>query len=386
MARLLDKVLVCLYVALAAVPLVGMQLRIGHKSADGVVATRARPTPSAASFVSEQFQKDFTAWFETRLGFKNYAVFADNSLLYHLFGETKHGARVVIGHDGVLYEMDDLWYYSRPASALPAPGTIDAYAAKLARLQAALAARGKAFVPVIIPSKTSVYRNEVPPGWVLPLGQPRPTDDHVYGALVRALSAHGVRHVDAREMITTTLEPRALMWGPEARHWSEYAACLVMRDVFAHRAALLSMPPIDYPCPVTMTRTGPEHVDLDLWRLLNVWGVSRAAQVPSVASPSQLRGHRPGILLVGSSFCWTLLREAERSGLFGELEMNYYNKTFIAWPADVRVPAEPHTPAWREATFEKDVIVLDLFETYLFVPDGYSMQFVDQVGAALAGK
>ena len=383
MPRLLDKILVCVYVALAVLPLVGMQLGIFHKSVDGAVAAQKRPALRAKAFLSERFQKGFTAWFEARLGFKGYAVHADNSLLYHVFDETKQGARLVVGSDRVLYELDDIGYYNKHGAALPAPAIVDAYAAKLGRVQAALAARGKALVPVIIPSKTTVYRSELPPGWVKPLGLTRPTDEHVYAAFVRALEKHGVRHVDARAMIMSTKEPRVLMWGVDARHWSGYAACLALREVLAHRATLTSTPPIDYPCPVAMEPTGPEHVDLDLWRLLNAWGVPRADVVPVVAAGSQRSGERPSVLLVGCSFSWTLLRDAERSGVFGELDMNYYNKTFVSWPADGRLAVDPATETWREATLDKDLIVLDLTETYLFAYDAYSTQFVDQLAAAL---
>jgi hypothetical protein len=129
--------------------------------------------------------------------------------------------------------------------------------------------------------------------------------------------------------------------------------------------------------------TGPEHVDLDLWRLLNAWGVPRAHAVPVVAPAPQRAGERPSALLVGCSFSWTLLRDAGRSGAFGELDMNYYNKTFVSWPADGRLAVDPKTEAWREATLDKDLIVLDLTETYLFAYDAYSTQFVDELAAAL---
>ena len=50
--------------------------------------------------LSNNYGQAYTAWFESRLGFKGYSVTTDNALLFHLFGETKTGSQVMIGNDG----------------------------------------------------------------------------------------------------------------------------------------------------------------------------------------------------------------------------------------------------------------------------------------------
>jgi len=385
MSRWTDRSLVGVYLLVAIAPAIGIATRFDNAKINGALSPAKRPAPSFHRFLDEKYQADLTAWFESNLGFRAYSVHADNTLLYHVFGESKQGARVKVGGHGVLYELDDLAYYSKTDPYLPSAETVDAYAAKLAKVQTWVAGMRRGFVPVIIPSKTTIWRDDVPAAWARPLGAVRPTDTRVYEAFKRALDAHGVVYVDARAMLEHSTEPRARLWGHDARHWSAYAACLTMQAVMAKYAQLTHRPPVDYPCPVTMRSDVPDDfVDFDLWGLLNAWAVPRDPVVPVVAAPAAApAGARPNALIVGCSFSWTLLRDAERSRALGALYMNYYNKTFVAWPQDVHTPVEPGSAAWNDITLREDLYILDLTETYLFADGAYSTEFVDQLGEAL---
>jgi hypothetical protein len=102
---------------------------------------------------------------ENKLGFRGYAIHLDNTVLYHAFHEIRVGALFVRGEGNVLFMHDDIEYYNR-TEGLDAD-QLAGFAAKLAELQAALRAQHRAIVPIIVPSKTSVYAciPQQVPGW-----------------------------------------------------------------------------------------------------------------------------------------------------------------------------------------------------------------------------
>ena len=91
---------------------------------------------------------------------------------------------------------------------------------------------------------------------------------------------------------------------------------------------------------------------------------------------------RPRTLFVGTSFCWTLFFDADDSGAFGTLHFNYYNQIFIG-PDTGRVELEAGTATWRDITMDKDLYVLDLFESYLAAPGSYVDLFLADFMPAL---
>ncbi len=369
--KFLDGAVLCAYLALATMPGIAMLSGIRGQVLHGVLPPTPRPELEFARVLTEEYQLEFGAWVESNLGIKGTSIATDNTILYHAFGETKPGAPVRIGEDGVLFLDQDLDYFNR-YEFIPKPAFIRATAARIAKAQRLLAKRGKALVPIIVPGKATVWRDKVPAVWKLPLGEPRPTDTLVYEQLVGALDHYGARYVDMRETITTSSTARALLFGADARHWSEYAACLAMDDVASLYAELTGKPRPEHASELEMVSAVPGSDDFDLWRMLNANFVARAAPSTPAArhAPPSTLAPRPTILFVGTSFCWSLLREADASGLYGTLHLNYYNSTFETWPVRGHKPVEPDTEAWREIVLGKDLYVLDLFEVFLCA-DGY---------------
>jgi hypothetical protein len=397
MRTLLDKLLVCAYLAIATLPVIGIWWSIGQRTKlEGVTERPKRPALTMSSFVSERYQHGFVGWFEHRLGFKAASIRVDNTLLFHAFRETKPGSRVQIGTDDVLFETDDLSYLGLRDQAAERGARAGALADAVVRIQRTLAARGRGFVPIIVPSKTSVYRDRVPRRWRSSTAEPSASDELVYRALVRAFDERGVRYVDGRALAQALVrdESRELIWGPEARHWSNYAACRAMQRVLSEYAALTSTAVIPQPCRGAMAPQPIDHVDHDLWRLLNASGVEHVPSVAVVApppptSPSDPAPRRPTVLLVGTSFSLRWRDDAERSQVFSNVVVNYYDRTFFL-PSDTGIgigahaEVKPDTDAWREIVLERDLIVLELLETYMLSSGAYDASFVDAVATELA--
>lgn len=382
MARILDPLLVCTYLLIAAVPLAGTITHTPGVQLFGALPEVTRPTWSARSFASEDYQKELTHWFEQSLGFRGVSVHADNTVLFHAFRETKPGLGIIIGRQDVLFERDDVGSYNALIEELPPPAAVEAYAEKVAWVQRRLAADGRAFVPLMIPSKLSLYRDELPARWQTDVGpEPRPYERGLYRAYQRAFDARGVRYTDVRRIFAASSEPREVLWGVEARHWSHYAACFATRDILAQRTALTGKPAPDYPC-VLERRPDATSADFDLFRLLNAWFLhpaNRSTPVAADPEPSSMPGDaKPSLLFVGTSFMGMVAHDALRSGAFRELHSFWYNSVYAdPYPHGPEVKVVPHTPQWRQIV-AKDIVVIDLFEPYMS-PQNVIAEFVEQL-------
>ncbi|HUJ61426.1 MAG TPA: hypothetical protein VLX92_23135 [Kofleriaceae bacterium] len=382
MARLYDKLAVCLFVALAAAPVAARLARVRDHALNGAFTPVALPTPSAASVRDESFQQGFKAWFEATLGLRGYAVVADNTLLYHAFHDTKSGSPVRLGRDGVLFIDEDLNYFNRD-TLLFDPAKLEALATRIAAIQRALAARHRAFIPLIIPSKTTVYRDAVAARWSRDLGEPRVSDLRLYLEMKRALDAHHVVYVDGRELLAGLHAPRDELWGKSARHWSEYSACRALEQVAARYRELTGVA-LDYDCTALTVPGIASHEDYDLLRLLNtLWVPHEHLVTTATHSTPPPDAPKPSVMFVGTSFCWSLLHDARHSRRFGRSRMAYYDRTLIHDREDDQTPIEPHTAEWRAEFLDIDIYVLDLFETYLAPGDSYVDHFTAELGTEL---
>lgn len=374
-----DRMMVLVYALLVALPVAARALHLPDRKLVGVVPPLPAVKLTRGHVLSGEYQAAWAEAFERRLGLRGAAITADNTILYHAFRETKRGSTAVVGKDGVLLPEDDLHYYAWQRGDDPPLGRdLDALAAKISRAQARMRAQGRAFVPIIVPAKTSVWRDEIPDSWKR--GDTPPESDRVvYGALREALDRRGVLYVDARSKLTRSTEPREWLWGREARHWSFYGACLVMQDVVAAYAELTGRPLLPHPCQLEHLPNGdPRHPDNDLRELMNVAFLKPAqATLPAVVFQPPPPGERPSLLVVSTSFGWTLVSDAESSRVFGDLVIDYYDRRLVKWPRLVEHPAIPHTPEWNEAVLGRDVYVLDLLESFVGAPDSFASRFLD---------
>jgi SGNH hydrolase-like domain, acetyltransferase AlgX len=366
--RTLDKIFVCLYLAIAVLPATAMVRKWRDHRLDGAIQPEPRPALAFDAVRSEAYQTGFARWFEQRLGLRNWSIWIDNTLLFHLFGETKFAAHVAVGRDGVLFERDDLTYFNRPPAELPAPGAFEALADRIAAMQQRLQRQGRGLVPVFVPSKTTFYPDKVSALWTRDIGMPRPSTERVYRAMKRALDERHVVYVDGIEMLLTSKEPRDLLWGPAARHYSLYTGCLVVRETLARYAELARVPAIDYPCQVDVRPSDRRHSDLDLFRLLNVWLAPRdplGRETRHDPMPAAPLAEAPRTLWISTSFGWTMMGDAGLSKRFREMHLDYYRSLVHDGITGETFDAKQRTEHWRAIYPTRDLYVLEMFEVYL---------------------
>ena len=380
MSRVYDKIVIVAFLAVACAPLVARLARIDDHVIHGSLPPTVQPGVTLAGIRDETFQPAFTSSFESSLGLKGYAIFTDNTVLYHALRDTKPGATVYVGNDDVLFLNDDIAYYNAPPETIFTE-PFDRFATKLAALQTTLAARRRALVPVLVPSKTSIYRDAVPARWTRGLGSPRPSDELVYRGLRRALDAHHVHYVDARALLETSTEPRDVLWAKTGRHWTEYGACLAWARVAQDYTAMTGRS-LETHCELRRVRGRLEDGDYDLARLLNAGWIPHPHESMTIAPGSPAIGPRPKVMLVGSSFCWALIGAAEHSQQV-DASLAYYNSTLYTGPNHIPSDLRSTPTAWRDAMLDNDLYVLDLFEPYMGSSDSHIEYFPDELAKIL---
>ncbi len=333
---------------------------------DGVEASAEAPVLSLAGVRSEAWQRDLNAWFEQRWGLRGYAVRTDNTLMQQLFAETRSVtfSSPIVAKNGVLDIEEDITYVNRfdpPAAQVVA-------AARIARVQKKLRERGNVVVPVIIPAKTSFFREEVPPGQRRK-GAFGLSDVNVYGAFVRALADNGARFVDGRRLLTEEHWPADRVFASTGRHWRMAAACRVLQaalDVARPDLPELGTEQVD--CTTTIDPDPPlSSEDFDLFRLLNVWGPKPAGmnveRLHAKTTPPELQ---VPTLFVGSSFVWKFVRVSNELENLRPSLFYYYDSSVVETSTMlITKKVEPFTPAWREDTLSKRLIIVGILETYI---------------------
>jgi hypothetical protein len=382
-ARFVDRLIVLAYLVLAAVPVLAMTFGIKGRALYGSLPPTQRPALALDAILAEKYQHALTGWFESNLGLKGTSIALDNAILYHVFGETRFGSTVQLGKDRVLFPQDDISFFNKHGPWITDPARVDRLAAQMATLQRSLSARGRALVPVLIPSKSTIWRDKLPDRWKMDLPEPRPSDDT--RRLIReALARHRVRYVDAIELLERSTASRNDLFGPDARHWTIYGACLALREAATLYAELSGKPRPPHGCE--LARSGPRrHEDDDMLSLINTLWVRPGHRQQSLVRhppPPPDAGEKPSMLITATSFGWTLMFDAEDSKLYGPIHLNYYNNTFAAQDG-ARTEVQAGSPSWRAIVMEKDYHLLDLFESYLASPDAYVETFLRDILAEI---
>jgi hypothetical protein len=330
---------------------------------DGVEVTAKAPTFTFDAVRNEEFQKNATSWFEQHWGLRGYAVRTDNTIVYRLFGESRAG-RVVIARSGALISSEDIVYASRDDGR----DAVAAMAELVGRVQRKMRRRGNILVPLVIPSKTSFYRHDVPRAWQR-RGSYGASDRTLYGTFVEALKNADVSFVDSRALLAEPQNPADSVFAPTGRHWRFSGACRVLQAVLdVARPELPEIGAEQLDCHSRLVADADiASEDYDLFRLLNVWGPP-----PPGMNVSILDGKRasPALqvptLLVGSSFVTTFTKVTEhlqalRPSLHYYYDVSVLDTSTLAFVKKV----EPFTEQWRADTFGKKLVVLGILETFL---------------------
>lgn len=342
----------------------------------GAVAEVARPTLSLSGLSTAKYQKDFTAYFEQCYGVRPLATRLDNSLAYWVFHEVTPGKLVRVGTNGVLYLDQQMALYNRrdqPDAAVMAE--------KIAHAQRLLMAHGKVLVVMMMPTKTAIWPEDVPAAWSVDDAASSQVRSRITDGYVDALTRAGAVFVDGRRAVAAL--PREATYTRTGRHLAAPATCLILAAAFDLARPHLGEAQLPSPdCTYRLDHdVALEHEDYDLFMLLNVWAPRPANPIPVMTTePSMIpRERRPDTMLIGSSFGWKVVVEAERSRALRHLYFHYYATSLYDRDGGPPRPLALRSKEWEDIVASTTLFLYAVPEEFL-IHDGD--RFFDAVVAA----
>lgn len=367
MTAALRILLLATFLAVCALPTVNMVWAlVDQKPLEGVVEARRRPELSLSSVFTEEFQHAFTAWYELYYGARPTLARLDNSVHYHAFQEARPDKLIRVGRNDTLYIAEHLWHWNNRAVF-----DVTRHARRVKRAQEALRAHGIELAVITIPTKTTLWPEDVPPAWTSELPAPRPSFVNLEQRFPIELRRYGASFVDGPTVLAELgRREREAVYTRTGRHLASPASCLLIDE-----ALRLARPRLPRGTRVGAMDCAYEmrgDVDLleeeyDLFRLLNVWSPRPAAKAPvvrRVVPETVPLAQRPRTLVVGSSFGWRVLTELHRNHIGSDLQFHYYSNRLIDWPSVHAVDVRVGSPSWRTLMESKDLVVYVVPEEY----------------------
>jgi hypothetical protein len=341
-------------------------------SLQGAVEAAAFPTFGFRAWFDGSYANRCERAFNDSLGFRGHFVRTYNQAFLSLFGQPApgRGTQVRIGRNDWLFEDVYVQHFmqgSRERDLAYLPKITQ----NLRRLQDELGRRGVGFVLVISPSKPEIYP-EYLPSEIMARKRP-PERRSSYEQFVPMLRESGVRMVDFHDDFLSRKHASPYpLFSVGGTHWNRYAAYVAVQEIFraldpAQRRKV-SVPAID---SVVLSR--PRGAEKDLADLLNVWrtGSDRAPTPYPVVKPVTEASGRLNLLMVGDSFCFTLIDAMNQARMFNTLSLFYYNKSLYNFcgsgaerdygKALKRRIAEGSIN-WETALLKNDAVILEVNE------------------------
>ncbi len=241
--------------------------------------------PWPAPALAREFPPAFERAFADRFGGRDFLVRQHHGTLLRWFGVSAL-ATVLPGRDG--------WYYWLGEDGLSLArhyrGTagfeqayVDATVAELARRHDWLAARGIAYVVVVVPEKYTIYPEHLP-AWVAPAAGPTPYD-RVSDAILRD---GRVRFIDLRPALRSAKARERLYFQTDS-HWNYNGAVIGYREIM--RAVVDALPPGTRPAIAPAPRPAyVPGVDYYSGDLVGMLGLSSRVREDDVAPLGKVLG------------------------------------------------------------------------------------------------
>ncbi len=281
----------------------------------------AQPVPppelTLAAWFDGRLQGQAAVWANVSFGFRSWLVRLNDELAFRLFGRVKADS-LLVGRDGYLYATASVDAFEGRDFA--GEEVLAARLGSLVRLQAALQARGRTLLVVLVPGKARTLPQHLPPA------RSRPGLRTNRAWLTARAPQAGLNLLD--------LEPRFQQWsreapwplyGPHGFHWTVYAAHLagdaVAREIERLRGERLPRMWIER----LELSDRPRSSDADALAGMNLlfrW------PSPLLAYPraryEDTGATRPDVLAVADSFWWLFVNEGIARGLFGRTQLWFY--------------------------------------------------------------
>jgi hypothetical protein len=187
---------------------------------------------------------------------------------------------------------------------------------------------------------------------------------------LKLLKERGVHPLYSREVLKAAESDIGVpIFAPTGTHWNEFGACHVVREI-AQRVSQTHPGRIgSLECSARGWRKHATAQDQDLLRAANVL-FPKTLLRPSPLVVGKLTDPpkdavKPRLLMVGTSFCWELLKIMNRYRLFGDREFLYYFRRQILSKGGTQRLINKDVYDISASIDRHDVIVLEVNETFV---------------------
>lgn len=326
----------------------------------GADVVAEKPGLNWRDWISGAFQSKFERYLGQNFGLRSYFIKTNNQLSYWIFRECGPCQDpTIIGEQGVLNSLAYVKDYLESRHSEQMASAVST----LSEIQHKLDKRGVAFFVLITPNKASVYPEYIPRG--LKRGY---SFNQRYEQFASLLRKSGVDFVDGHSILIEKKEKLGYpLFNRGGLHWNELGAYYVLDSLLTKIEALtrkcLTRPKLKAididPLPL--------GADCDLAILLNLWRTPlNGGFIHLRFSESQHSSFKPSILVEGGSFNYLLLTLANKFEIAGKLDFYYYYHDIYQYERQKEpVPSPIESLNWETDVFGRDVIILELNETFI---------------------
>lgn len=337
----------------------------------GVTLAPPRPSLTWRTWWKGQFQDQYESWIAQRIGFKPFWVRTENQINFSLNGritanETQGGTQVVLGRENWLFEKSYVESYVGRRQLVDVD-KIEPVVWGIQQLQQELARRGIAFLLVISPSKAVIYPEYLPERFLRAAAPP--AGETNYSRTAAVLEAYGIARVDGRLLFNRLKRHSDYpLFAKGGTHWNHYSAFRMLEAMIQELNPRMARAIIPQPTLEAVELKRPQGADSDLGGLINIW-TAQATEAPTpypqFAPAVAQDTRRPNILLVGSSFVWTLIEQMTQAEVYEKLDFLYYYRRQVTYPGKSEAPFDPLKADWQALLLEKDAVILEINDAAL---------------------
>ena len=328
----------------------------------GVQAYVDFPALSMATWLNGKFQQQLNDWFEQNMGFRNYLVRIENQINFSLFNylSTKSMHKIVLGENGYLFEKSDIDYWNGSELSDEKVEEIRVLVEKIKMLQTKLKERDITFFVLFSPSKAMIYPEFISQKYIHPLKPHRKTQFDIIRPMLKDAQVNYFDSIEYfREQKKTSRYPFYPLGGG---HWNYYGACVINQELIRYIEKLSNKTLNKLTCEPVTTDLTAFGSDADLIRLLNIIdedAFTGPIPYPTINSHPINNAHKPNILIVGTSFVWTLLSTMDDQNIYNSREFFYYFATRYNYSEMTAQAIDTKRLDWT-AVFGHDVIILEV--------------------------
>ena len=325
----------------------------------GVGTPRFPEDMSKTAVLEGTFQSSFDRWFTRRNGMWEFFVRLDNQLNFSLFDQSasSYNTPVLIGKNNTLFQRFYLDEYNR-AMSVPEPMLLNRVTL-LKQTQDALARRGIPMVYVISASHLSVNQSFLEPQFISPNRDVRVGN---YERMLPMLKEAGVNLIDEVEFFRNEFRDGRLHFTPSGSHWDSVGACFVASHILDFGSKATGKPMVDMKCQPIVERAKPRRPELDLVQISNFWTDTPYDIATKYPNPTLIRTkdtYKPNILIVGTSYMYTVLNFLERRKTARRIDFFFYYREHRSFPNNKTRELDPATINWEELMKGRDLVVIE---------------------------